>query len=113
MADIEAGVLSAKTLSLLIAVYVFSGHDMDVAVEFLAWRARPQEFGRDVLESSVRGAFMREPTCRIVELMNNTCLSTWKMRLLPAACLFTLHFRYIWLGAQEWLHPVCKWRGML
>ena len=49
--------LSAKTLSLLSAVYVFSGHDMDVAVGFLALRARPQEFGRDALEASVRGAY--------------------------------------------------------
>ena len=109
--DIEAGVLSAKTLSLLIAVYVFSGHDMDAAVEFLALRARPQEFGRDVLESSVREAFMREPTCRIVELMNDTCLLTWKMRLLSAACLFIVHFRlYIWPGVQNSVHGVAPSR---
>jgi len=109
--DITNGNLTAKTVALLLAVYVFSGHNLDVAAEFLAFKARPQECCWDALQSIVEQAFIAEPTSRIVELMNDTCLLTRKMRMLSAACLFILQYRlFMWLGLQNCVHGVAPSR---
>ena len=96
--DIKNGNLAAKTVAVLLAVYVFSGRNLDVAAEFLAFKARPQECCWDTLQTTVERTFIRESTARIVELMNETCLLTWKIRTLSAACLFILQYRlFMWV----------------
>ena len=112
--DIKNGNLAAKTVAVLLAVYVFSGHNLDVAAEFLAFKARPQECCWDALQTTVERTFIRESTGRIVELMNETCLLTWKIRTLSAACLFILQYRlFMWVGLQNSVHGVAPSRAQM
>ena len=61
------GVLSLKTATSAIMVYVFSGHNLDVATAFLLFKFYLADDGMACLE---------EPNSRVVELMNDQCVAT-------------------------------------
>ena len=74
--DVQRGLLSARTASLAIMVYVFSGHDLDVAAEFLAFSSnvKAEQCNLEDMRCLVERAYIAEPTPRIVELMSDACL---------------------------------------
>ena len=96
--DWEQGVLSAQTARLTVMVFVFSGHSLDVAAEFLAFKRGCSEDMRSLVEN----VYMQESTPRIVELMNGACVETRRMRELATACLFIVQLQlFQWLCHQN------------
>ena len=100
--DVGQGVLSSKTASAAIMVYVFSGHNLDVAAEFLIFKFHLTDDCMEDMRCMVENAYLQEPNSRVVELMNDQCVATRSMRVMSTACTFILHRQlYVWLCKQN------------
>lgn len=112
--DAQEGSLSAKTANLALMVYVFSGHNLDMAAAFVAFRLR---YGDDRVEDArcmFEEVYAREPTPRIVELMNDQCLATRSMRVMTHACTFIVHRQlYEWVCEQNCKRGVAPSRAQM
>ncbi|CAJ1417449.1 unnamed protein product [Effrenium voratum] len=100
--DVGQGVLSSKTASAAIMVYVFSGHNLDVAAAFLLFKFHLADDCMEDTRCMVENAYLQEPNSRVVELMNDQCVATRSMRVMTTACTFILHRQlYVWLCKQN------------
>ena len=109
--DVGQVVLSPKTATLEIMVDVFSGRNLDVAAELLAFTFR---FANDCVEHMrclVENAYTQGPNSRLTELMNDQCVETRRMRVMTAACTFIVHRQlFTWPSKQNCEHGVAPSR---
>ena len=105
--DAQQGFVSPKMASSAIMVYMFSGHDLDMAAQFLLVKLRLAEDCMEDMRCTLERVYTQEPTPQIVDLMNDRCLLTRSMRVMTAACTFILQRRlYTWLCQQNCKHGV-------
>ena len=108
------GVLSSKTASAAIMVYVFNGHNLDVAAAFLLFKFHLADDCMEDMRCMVESAYLQEPNSRVVELMNDQCVATRSMRVMTTACTFILHRQlYVWLCKQNCEHGVAPSRTQM
>ena len=96
------GELRGKFANCVLMVYIFSGHDLNVAAEYLAQK---QLFPGSQIEERLRAVervYLKTPTCQIVKLMNDSCLADSRHAELKAACRFIIEHRlFQWLKRQN------------
>ena len=112
--DGQQGFVSPKMASSAIMVYIFSGHDLDMAAQFLLFKLRLAEDCMEDMRCTLERVYTQEPTPQIVDLMNDRCLLTRSMRVMTAACTFILQRRlYTWLCQQNCKHGVAPSRPQM
>ena len=112
--DGQHGILSPKTTDLAMMVYVFSGHDLDMAAAFLASKLQCGDDRLEDMRCMFEGIYMQQPIPWIVELMNDQCVVTRSLRVMTAACIFIVHRRlYKWLCDQNCRHGVAPSRAQM
>ena len=120
--DAQQGFLSPKMASSALMVYVFSGHDLDMAAQFLAFKLRLADDRMEDMRCMFEQVYTQEPTPQIVDLMNDRCLMTRSLRVMTAACTFILQRRLYnvalstklqaWSGSQQASNgPTCPCTG--
>ena len=106
--------LGGKLETCVLMVYIFSGHDLSVAAEYLSQK---RQFAGTQLEDrlqAVERVYLQTPTCQIVQLMNDTCLEESRHADMRAACRFRVQFElFEWLRKQNCEHGVAPSRLQL
>ena len=96
------GELRGKFANYVLMVYIFGGHDLNVAAEYFAQK---QLFAGSQIEERLRAVervYLKTPTCQIVKLMNDSCLADSRHAELKAACRFIIEHRlFQWLKRQN------------
>ena len=71
----DAAHLNARLETRLLMVYIFSGHDLQAAADFLLHRHVLVEAGLETRLALVERVYLKTPTHEIVNLMNDSCLA--------------------------------------
>lgn len=110
----QKGEVTPKMAGLAIMVYVFSGHNLDMAAEFLAFKLHLGDDSMEDMRCKFEQLYMQEPVPQVVELMNDQCVASRSMRVMAAACTFIVHRQlYAWLREQNCNRGVAPSRAQM
>ena len=110
----DAAHLNARLETRLLMVYIFSGHDLQAAADFLLHRHVLVEAGLETRLALVERVYLKTPTHEIVNLMNDSCLAVRNLNDMKVACRFVLQLKlFHWLEKQICEHGVAPSRIQL
>lgn len=110
----QKGEVNPKMAGLAIMVYVFSGHNLDMAAEFLAFKLRLGDDSMEDMRCKFEQVCMQEPVARVVELMNDQCVASRSMQVMTAACTFIVQRQlHAWLREQNCNRGVAPSRAQM
>ena len=106
--------LDARLETRLLMVYIFSGHDLHAAADFLLHRNVLVEAGLEARLHVMERVYLQTPTHQIVNLMNDSRLAVRNFYDMKVACRFVLQLKlFHWLEKQNCEHGVAPSRIQL
>ena len=106
--------LDSNLATLILMVFVFSGHDFNTAAGYVLARNVVVEADAEDAERVVESVYCRMPTQQITSLMNDSCLSEHCQSFMKEACRFIVQYRLFgWLKEQNCQRGVAPSRAQL